>query len=119
VAIRAATSVQALDVGRAALATIPGEVRMVMAPRDRRQASRVAVVPVADQVVSVVAAPEAEVSAEAVAVVVEAVAPAAALAARADLVIIVPDNRLAAGIALILAPRAIAGIAVNRVSMAW
>jgi len=67
----------------------------------------------------VAALAEAEVSAEVGLAAVEAVDPGAALAVRADLVTIVPDNRLAAGIALILVPRAIAGIAVNRVSMAW
>ena len=114
-----ATSVQVLAVVQADLATIRVEARMAMAPPDRHQASQVAVVPAADRVVSVVAAPVAEVSAEAVLVAVEAVDPGAALAVRADPVTIVRDNRLAAGIALILAPRAIGGIVVNRVSMAW
>jgi len=90
-----------------------------MAPRDRRLASRAAAVPVADRVGSVEAALEAEVSAEVVLVGAEAADQAAALAARAALAVIVPDNRLAVEIALTSALKAIAGIVANRAYMAW
>ena len=109
-----------MDAAPAALATFPVAPKMAMAKavraayRPAHQVSEVADRVVADQAVAVSA------EAAVVLVVVEAAADQAeVLAVRAALAATGPDNRLAGAIALILAPLAIAGIVVNKASMAW